>query len=73
MKEQTCGNCYFVRRKVWVDSGEKYYCHRHPPEREFAHATCPWPQVDPADWCGEYGRGWVEDPMVNDESEQTVG
>ena len=51
MNEQRCSSCRYYRPDVDF-APERWYCHRHPPQ--LGPRGGQWPEVDAADWCGEW-------------------
>ena len=54
MSEYGCRNCIYALNTSY-DDVERYQCRRNPPyitSRGFTQ----WPQVQPDDWCGEFGK-----------------
>lgn len=45
LREQCCDNCRYHLGGA---------CHRHPPSPLLARELLGWPEVDMADWCGEW-------------------
>lgn len=49
---ESCRHCRFFHLDQTIVSTGRGFCRRFPPNGRNG-----WPMVDPADFCGEFGRG----------------